>query len=260
MGLPITMELTKDEIFHEVLHTLGVDGVDVELTEKDLEVALKDSMRRYSRANPLRDRESMVLPAFGIKTVPVHPETYAVIDVQFQDQLQVLEGRDHISFNIFNSWQVIGAGYGGGGMGDTFEYAVLKQWRDLTRREFSLEPDWYFEQDQQYAEADDVTPVPRRIHFFNPTGLDTNVMWVCVRARNLKEVIPRDHDWIIDWTAAHSKEILGRKRGKFRKIPSAGQPLEMDGPALIEEAKMEKSELSVTLKDRFIGYDIYQWG
>lgn len=254
------MTLTEAGVFEEVLHALGVDGVEVELTERDLQLALKDAVRRYSRQNPLRDRESTVITPAGLKTVDIHPETYAVDGVHFQDQLQVLEGRDHISFNAFNSWQIIGAGYGSGGLGDTMEYAVLKQWRDLTRREFSLECDYYFEADQQYEESDDATPVMKKLYFFNPTGLTQNVMYYCVRPRKLSEVNPNDQDWIISWTMAAAKEMLGRKRNKFKTVQSAGQALQLDGADLLDEARSEKEQLTEDLHSRFIGTPTFMWG
>lgn len=258
------MSLTEAEVFEEVKARLGgsEDRPKVELTETDYKAALKSAIRMYSRANPLRDQESVTVPATGIRAIDVHPETYAVTEVEFQDQLNVLEGRDSLSFNVFNSWQIIGAGMGGGGggLGDTFEYALLKQWRDLTRREFSLEPDYYWEQDVQYDETDDTTVLPRKLHFFNPGGLSLRASYVCHRKRPLSAITPQDEDWIIDWTTAESKEILGRKRNKHKKIPTAGQLLELDGADLLQEAREEKLALREDLKSRFIGKNMFQWG
>lgn len=249
------MPLTASEVFEEVVTSLGGSSVAVELTERDLQIALKDAMRRYSRSFPLRDRESAVISPQGLRTVELHPETYAVTEVEFQDSLNVIEGKEALTFDVFLPYQIIGAqGIGAGGTVDAFEYGLLKQWRDITRREFSLEPDWYFEEDVQFDESDDVTALPRKFHAFNPTGLNQRVMFVALRRRELRQVSPRDEDWVIGWTAAHAKEILGRKRNKHKNIPTAGeQVLKLDGSDLLEEARVEKEALIEDLKGRSMG-------
>lgn len=261
MQIPsITGSMTAFEIKNEVVLRLGGSTVAVELGDEDLMVCMRDALRRYSRANPLHDRESAEIPSSGIKTMPVHPETYAIMEVEFQDALNVLEGRDSLTFNIFNSWNVIGAGYGSGGFGNTAEYAYLQQWRDLTRRQFSLEPDWFFQEDVQYDEATDLVEQTKKIYFFNPTGLAQRVTYIEVRPRDFREIIPRDHDWVIDWAAAHAKEIVGHVRNKFKQIPTAGQPVSLDGAALLAESQNEKAQLLEELKTRFFGNPPMIWG
>lgn len=255
------MALTEQFLMEEVRLSLGSSYVNVELSDDAIRAAIRDAMRRYSRVNPMRDREALEIPSAGIKSIPVGPDVYAITDVEFQDSLNVLEGRDHLQFNIFNSWQVIGAGYGAGGFGRSDEYAILKQWRDMTRREFSLEPDWYFEEDTQYDEDTDLEAQTKRVHFFNPTGLPLRAMWFELRVRPLEKVVARDHDWIHDWVLAESKLTLSHVRGKHRAIPTAGnQQLQLNGEALAAEALAEKERLLTELHDRFIGMPPFLWG
>jgi hypothetical protein len=132
----------------------------------------------------------------------------------------------------------------------------------MTSKIYSLDPDYYIDEDIQIDEAsDDATAVkPRCIYFYNPTGLSYKCSWVEIGDRPLEKVTTRDEDWVLSYSLAHAKEILGRKRGKFGTLPVAGQPLELDGPALLQEAREEKAELNEDLRQRFIGVNYPVWG
>lgn len=56
-------------------------------------------------------------------------------------------------------------------------------------------------------------------------------------------------DWLLDYTLALAKEVLGRKRGK---VSLQGSPIQLDASSLLSEAASEK----VRLEDQLIG-DIY---
>lgn len=56
-------------------------------------------------------------------------------------------------------------------------------------------------------------------------------------------------DWLLDYTLALAKEVLGRKRGK---VSLQGSPIQLDASSLLSEAASEK----VRLEDQLVG-DIY---
>jgi len=252
--------LTTKYVANYIVGTLGGSDVAVELNPSDIELCAEEALRRYSRLNPLKNREARQAPPGGITSYPLHHFTRSVSDVEIQNALMTFESMSSQEFNLFNSWHLINAGYSSG-LSKADEYELTLQWRQMTARVYSLDPDYYVDDDPQYDEnSDDATKmVPRQIHFYNPTGLQMKVSWVETSDRPLNLIPAADEDWVLSYALAHAKEILGRKRGKFRTLPVAGQPLELDGPALIEEAKMEKAELLEDLRQRFIGlnYPIY---
>lgn len=55
--------------------------------------------------------------------------------------------------------------------------------------------------------------------------------------------------WIRRFTAALSKEVLGRIRGKMQTIPVPNGDLTLDGPELVTDAKAEQDQLRQDLKE-----------
>jgi hypothetical protein len=252
--------LTESKVFDFVRTSLGAEDVAVELTDHDLKKCVDLAMLKYSRYNPLQNREAKFVPPQTLEGYDLPPFTYNVIDIQIQDPLRIFETLNSQEFNLFNSWHLQRQGYSGG-ISNAEEYALTVMWRELTQRVYSLEPDYYVDWDRQVDEGgDDETRVlPKKIYFFNPTGLQMRVSYMALRPRPLERVEPMDEDWVEEYALAHAKEILGRKRGKFRTIPNAGQPLELDGMSLLQEAKAEKAELTQDLKDR-THYEYPIWG
>ena len=253
--------LTPKYVKETIITTLGGSDVAVELTSTDLDVCIKEAVRRYSRMNPLKNREARQVAPAAISAFELKPYCRDVVDVEISNPIQNFEVMSSQEFNLFNSWHLINAGYSTG-LSKADEYQLTLIWREMTSKIYSLDPDYYIDEDIQFDEtSDDVTATkPRCIHFFNPTGLSFKCSWIEVADRPLEKVTSRDEDWVLDYSLAHAKEILGRKRGKFRTLPVAGQPLELDGIALLEEAKQEKLELNEELRQRFIGVNYPVWG
>lgn len=55
--------------------------------------------------------------------------------------------------------------------------------------------------------------------------------------------------WLKQWALADAKYILGRKRGKFKSLPTAGGERSLDGEDLISESKEEKERLEEKILD-----------
>jgi len=63
--------------------------------------------------------------------------------------------------------------------------------------------------------------------------------------------------WIMKYALAHTKEILGRVRSRFSAYPSGEETVELDGAALLQEAKDEKIALMQELDDMSYPAGIY---
>ena len=249
------MALKAKDVDDHVFISLGAESIGVELTERDLEICRNDSLRRYSRANPLKRRMAVAVPPTKLNKYPAQPGTYSVMDVQIQGTMQTLDlPLDSHGFNIFNPLMTINSGYGGTGAPKPEDYELLLQWRQMTGRVYSLEPDYWFDDDPQPdgLTADIGDFAPKAMWIFNPSGLTVKASWIEVSQRPIDKVSPRDEDWVLSWALAHGKEILGRKRGKVETIPMAGQPVKLDGATLLAEAKEEKEALLEDLHSRFI--------
>lgn len=246
-----------------VLGSLGAESVGVELTDPDLKLCRDDAVRRYSRANPLQRRAAYVVPPQNINKYVVFPGTYSVMDVQIQNALQTIESPiDSQGINLFNPLMTINTGYGGLGVPKAEDYELLLEWRQMTGREYSIEPDYYFDEDQQPdgSTDDEGDYAPKAMWIFNPSGLTVKASWVEVSVRPMDKVSPNDEDWVLSWALAHAKSILGRKRGKVESIPMASQPIKLDGATLLKEAAVEKEALLEDLHNRFIGIPSPIWG
>jgi hypothetical protein len=257
------MSMKDKDIDDYVFVTLGAENVGVELTTTDLAVCRADSLRRYSRVNPLQRRIAYAVPAQNINKYPSTPGAYSVMDVQIQNALQTIESPiDSNGINLFNPLLTMNTGYGGLGVPKAEDYELLLEWRQMTGREYSVEPDYWWDDDPQpdSSRGDVGTYAAKAMWIFNPSGLTVKASWVEVSVRPLDKVSPRDEDWILSWALAHAKEVLGRKRSKVKTIPMASQAIELDGVALIAEAKKEKEELIEDLHHRFISIPGPVWG
>lgn len=243
------MALREEDVKDYVLSSLGVETVGVELSDIDLTHCVEEAMLKYGRFVPLRNRESHTLHETGIRSYELPMDCYAVVEVEIQNPLQVIDMVDATNFNIFNNWLVVQGGYGMG-FTNSEEYQTVMLWREMTSKVYSLDPDYYIEEDIQFENDDPNLPLPRKIHFFNPTGLPVRVNYVAVRPRPIHMVQYRDQDWIRDYALAHGKEILARKRGKIKTIPTVDQPLQLDAEELRKEAREDKAALMQELRSR----------
>lgn len=243
------MALSEVDVKNYVLSTLGADTVTVELSDNDLALCVSDAVQRYSRMHPMRNRESQDVQPQGIHSFNLPTGCYAVVDVELQNPLQVIDTVDATNFNIFNNWLVVQGGYGAG-MTNAEDYQTTLLWRQMSGKVYSLDPDYYIEEDIQFQNDDPNLPLPRKIHIFNPTGLSVRATWMAVSDRPIEQIISRDWDWVKSWALAHAKEILSRKRGKIKTIPTAGQALELDWESLRDESREDKQALLQELRDR----------
>jgi hypothetical protein len=255
------MPLSDNYINEYVLTTLGAESVGVELTERDLEVCRKESLRHYNRQNPLKRRMGEVVPPQRITKYPLQPGSYNVTDVQFQNALQTMEALDSQTFNLFNNVLLTQHGYGGTSI-RAEDYELTLMWRKMTGRVFSLDNDFHVDDDPQPdgSTADYGDYAPKCIYIYNGTGLDVRASWYELSVRPSDKVPVRDEEWVLEYALAHGKEILGRKRSRVKTIPMAGQQLQLDGEALLAEAREDKLRLVEDLRHRYLGEVAPIWG
>jgi hypothetical protein len=257
------MPLRDRDVDTYINETLGGESVTVELTDNDFANCRKDALRRYSRQNPVQRRIAHVVPPQNINKYRLQPGAYSAIFVELQGVLQTIETPvDSNTINLFNPLMTINTGYGGLGVPKAEDYELLLQWRQMTGREFSVEPDYWIHEDLQPdgSTEDEGDLAPMTMWIFNPSGMSVKASWVELSQRTLDRVSPRDEDWILDWAVAHAKQILGRKRGKVESIPMASQAIKLDGATLLAEAREEKDRLLEDLHYRFIGEVPAIWG
>lgn len=82
-----------------------------------------------------------------------------------------------------------------------------------------------------------------------PTGL-CMVIWKVARGSwEIPQLRDRDEDFIYRRCLIEAKRRLGRVRSKYPSYPAAGGSVEMDGAALLDEAKEEEEKLNEEVAD-----------
>jgi hypothetical protein len=122
-----------------------------------------------------------------------------------------------------------GVGSIGAGLTNYSSFAQLIQFNEQRKRVFSVEPEWWYEQQTKV------------LHITNRTGALIDFMAVQCTVNDFDPAHLSDKDdWIFGrWVRAKCKEIIGRIRSKYDTLPAAGGPIALDGKDLLAEAKAE---------------------
>jgi hypothetical protein len=121
---------------------------------------------------------------------------------------------------------------GGGGLGDFF---LTQQYMEIMRRVLSQEGSWSIVNNEflMLHPGPTATPTPVIIEY---RALDSNTLHHAYR------------NWIQRYALAATKGVLGRIRGKYRRLPGPGGGAELDGGVLVSESAQEKKELMEELR------------
>lgn len=121
----------------------------------------------------------------------------------------------------------------GGGVSDYSGFAQLLQYQESRKRVFSVEPDWFYEQQT------------KTLYVTYRSGSFAQLMLIKAKLDtwDLAKLPAKDQDLFYRWCLAHSKEIVGRIRSKYDSLPAAGGTVTLDGATLIAESKEEKIQL-----------------
>lgn len=117
----------------------------------------------------------------------------------------------------------------GSGLTNYSGFAQLLQFTESRKRVFSVEPEWYYEQQTKI------------LHITARGGTPTGVMLIQLKLTDFDPgvLVEKDEDLFVRWVKAKVKQVVGRARSKYDSLPGAGGPVTLDGRSLIDEAKEE---------------------
>lgn len=240
-------------VVEEVLTALGTSGVEVELTEKDIERGLRDALRTYNHNRPGRHKKALTVTSTQKRYVL--PTTAAgflgilgVVDVEFV-RSRITDGIDP-----FDPLSVIGPGGIHTGV-DTFgDYDQKLNYIEQARRIASSEPEWRFQWEPDPTAANVLVPV-LYIDVPNVEAPLASVEYTFgytmdgVAITGLQNIPLGDTDWFIEWCTAFAKTILGQIRGKFKGITG---PDGADQSVDYDELKTEGREDLTRLREAIV--------
>lgn len=119
------------------------------------------------------------------------------------------------------------------------DYVQIRQKLEMANRLFGGDREWIWD------EARRVLVLPGRV----PSGLML-VIWKKARdAWSIEDLRDRDEDFIYRRCVIEAKRRLGRIRSKYDSYAAAGGTVQMDGQALLEEAREEEEKLNEEIAD-----------
>lgn len=231
--------LTRAKIFEEVQIALGSSCVNVELKEVDVCKCIADALRIYNRSKPGTGRTALSVTASQVKYGPfVQTGFQGITHVDFLNPRH--EFGDPFDAYLLNDRTGLAVS------GDTYgELALRFGYLEQARRVASAEPEWFGQWEidagvQEYYLYISVvrTPVDVSARYTFHYANDNNA------ANGMQYIPDGDTDWIIDYTTACAKRIVGRIRGKYRGVLNAQDGVnDIDADQLLEESREEMREL-----------------
>lgn len=219
-----------------ILRRLGAPLLKVELTADHLTDNIEDAKRWFAAKKGWRRFMALdVIPNQSEYDLPLDVDVVIdVVSAYDPLDLSILSfpywlppENNQIPYSVFNA-----AGNSGGLYSN---YTQTLQFIETARRVLSAEADWRQEN--------------RKLQLFpNPTRAGKAVIEYTSHTMSpVTELSERDHDLLKRMALAFAKMDLGRIRSKFDSYPTAQGTAQMDGAALLDEAKTEIENLNEEL-------------
>lgn len=255
--MPNTLLFPIKNVGEEVRTALGDSGVEVELTEKDIERCLRDALRYYNRNRPGRRKLAIGVTA-TTKRYPLDPATFA--GIQGIVGFECVRSRITDGIDPFDPLSVIGPGGVHTGI-DTFgDYDQKLNYIERARRIASSEVEWRFQWEpaQPGPVVDGEVDVPVLYADIPATlPMECSIEYTYHFTMNdaahtgMQNIPDGDTDWFIDYATAFAKTILSQIRGKFKGIVGPdGSEMSVDYDDLKSEGREDIRQLKEDMKKR----------
>lgn len=232
--LPVVLKVPSDGMKKYILTSLGFPTVDVELTEDQMEVILRNTGDFISGYFPQEQRYTWFMTRPMTTTYPMPQGAYWITDVQWDPMSTNVSDIFGVDYYLVNN----NAGMlTGGNNPNLTDIHLLQAYRKFSRKVLGTEGHW-----EVQGEVDgDTTQQTIRLY---PTPKGAYPVVVCYypvvnhfRSPQAKHIANR-------MLLAEAKCILGRSLRKIAGMPSPdGGTIQMDGDALAQEGKQESEEL-----------------
>jgi hypothetical protein len=219
-----------EEMFQEVIATIGGTLVDVELEESDLLICFKKAKRTFQQKghNSYRRQFVPVQIVKGTNTYPVADDVDTIV--------KFITPGSGASFSSDDAFAILGYNsmfenvlFGGNGGFDQATYELYLQKIESLRRVMVTESQFHFD---KFAKTVTLLKSPK-----------ANSTWFMECYANLTDDEYSKVDWIIRWTIAEAKHMLGMAYAKFQSLPGPMGEMSLNGSEYIQQSNQEKEQL-----------------
>lgn len=226
------MGWTSEEVSKFVKSKLGAPKRRVELDHTNINEALQRAVRQMSTVKPLYKFGSMVINKGQQKY------DFVVLSLPFGKGItnfyvEPITSPSQGYFSEFEWWRLRHPPYISAGE-IVLDQIYFKELGLITGTEF----DWEWDRDTNVLL---VTPTPNRTskaaYIYNASP------------DRIEDLRPSDQGWVVDFTVAICKEMLGRVRNKFQGVPGNDLPVDTDGADLLSEGLGEQEALKGALQE-----------
>lgn len=221
--LPAVLKMPDDPVKFEILSTLGHPTVLVELTETQLEQAIRVTGDFIAEYFPFQEKVAYFNTQPLVSTYPLPNDAYYVKDVKWDPattRIGDIFGAESFLFNVGNVTGI---------QNILTDYHALQAYRKFSQRILGTEGQWEVKGDQMIR----LFPTPRGSF---PVFVEYFPIVTRLNNPKVKEILKRK-------LVAEAKIILGNARSKFGNIPGPdGGSLNLNGDALRQEGEAERKE------------------
>lgn len=222
--------MNKTDFNEEIVVALGGNLMDVELTEKELDLSFKKAKRTFQQkgSNNMR-REFFRLKVNTCQQEYMVPSRIDTI-VKIIKPSNGFTAENPLAMATYNELFY--------GMGDTGVGGF-----DLLSYEFTLQKIETFHRYMAYDAQFSHDKHRNTVRFLKNPERD-NVFWLLECYTNLEDDEYRDILWVQEWATAEAQEQLGKAYRKFSSIPGPdGSSVSLGGDQMVQEAQQRKQEL-----------------
>lgn len=221
--LPVVLKVDSDPVKFEVLSQLGHPVVLVEITEPQLEQAIRVTGDFIATYFPHEEKYAYFYTQPLVAEYPLPPDGYWIKDVKWDPattRIGDIFGAESFLFNVGNVTGI---------QNILLDYHLLQAYRKFSQRILATEGQWEVKGDNKIR----LFPTPRgsfpvMVEYF-PVVSRFRTPWA-------KEITKRA-------MVAEAKIMIGNARSKFGGIPSPdGGTLNLNGDAMRTEGQQEKAQ------------------
>jgi hypothetical protein len=218
---------TRDEWRKRILDQLGGEGVDVELTETQLDAAIQRALELWAKHRPFTRWYPFDLPASS--TV-----------ISFFSEAATFIDNDHAAAGPVDSFDERW-GFAGGRV-----FFQMQVWERTQERLTGTRPDWQWNPDERKL-------------YISTQSRRQRCMVLCARERRLDEIEYYHESDFLKAAVAAAKMVLARVLGSMGDIPGPAGPIQTDHAKLGEDGKNEWNELVTKFEASVASYPPPRW-
>jgi hypothetical protein len=241
MRVPMIGQQYREQWKEWILMRLGHPVVKVEVTNKMLDLAIDEAVRRFSPWIAGGEKIGIFDTTIGVGSYDLAtliPEYQYVREVFYSPNYTDNYITSYASENMSTDFQFGGGtaiNYYHGMAASMTDYALINMYTEMYRRLTGREGGW---------------ELKGSLLLLSPTPKINAVKFAVVYQSMLLDSDIRRDEWLKDWALTEVKLALGAVRRKYQGIPGPrGDTITMDGEALMTEAREDQVQLRERLNE-----------